>query len=558
MKNVKKRILTAAVLLCALGIYYYVALPAISIHSMDFWIFLIVAVLLFAVGWGISFARKEHLTYYELKKLKNSRTLKWVLALLVLLVAVFLIGLLLSSPVVNAKKYQQLMKVETGEFTADIEELSFDQIPLLDRDSATLLGNRKMGSMVDMVSQFEVDELYSQINYQDRPVRVSPLKYADIIKWLNNNDEGIPAYIKIDMTTQNTELVKLDKGMKYTTSDHFNRNIYRHLRFRYPTYIFNDLSFEVDEEGTPYWICPVKKFNIGLFGGETIGRVVLCNAITGETEDYAIEDAPQWIDRAYSADMLVELYDYYGSLKHGFINSVLGQKDCLKTTDGYNYLAIDDDVWVYTGVTSITGDQSNVGFVLMNQRTMETKFYEVEGATEDSAMSSAEGQVQNLKYTATFPLLLNISGEPTYFIALKDDAGLVKMYAMVNVQKYQIVAVGDTVSECEAAYTDLMYENGISEVQEDDREILTIKAPITKIAQSVVDGNSHYYIMVEGSDDIFDIPVTDFIDIIRYNAGDEVTIEYREGEQTNTVLSLNGVKKPQNKDDKDQTTADGV
>lgn len=558
MKNVKKRILTVAVILCALGIYYYVALPAISIHSMDFWIFLIVAVLLFAVGLGVSFARKEHLTYYELKKLKNSRTLKWVLALLVLLVTVFLIGLLLSSPVVNAKKYQQLMKVETGEFTADIEELSFDQIPLLDRDSATLLGNRKMGSMVDMVSQFEVDELYSQINYQDRPVRVSPLKYADIIKWFNNNDEGIPAYIKIDMTTQNTELVKLDKGMKYTTSDHFNRNIYRHLRFRYPTYIFNDLSFEVDEEGTPYWICPVKKFNIGLFGGETIGRVVLCNAITGETEDYAIEDAPQWIDRAYSADMLVELYDYYGSLKHGFINSVLGQKDCLKTTDGYNYLAIDDDVWVYTGVTSITGDQSNVGFVLMNQRTMETKFYEVEGATEDSAMSSAEGQVQNLKYTATFPLLLNISGEPTYFIALKDDAGLVKMYAMVNVQKYQIVAVGDTVSECEAAYTDLMYENGISEVQEDDREILTIKAPITKIVQSVVDGNSHYYIMVEGSDDIFDIPVTDFIDIIRYNAGDEVTIEYREGEQTNTVLSLNGVEKPQNKDDKDQTAADGV
>ncbi len=558
MKNVKKRILTVAVILCALGIYYYVALPAISIHSMDFWIFLIVAVLLFAVGLGVSFARKEHLTYYELKKLKGSRTLKGVLALLVVLVTVFLIGLLLSSPVVNAKKYQQLMKVETGEFTADIEELSFDQIPLLDRDSATLLGNRKMGSMVDMVSQFEVDELYSQINYQDRPVRVSPLKYADIIKWLNNNDEGIPAYIKIDMTTQNTELVKLDKGMKYTTSDHFNRNIYRHLRFRYPTYIFNDLSFEVDEEGTPYWICPVKKFNIGLFGGETIGRVVLCNAITGETEDYAIEDAPQWIDRAYSADMLVELYDYYGSLKHGFINSVLGQKDCLKTTDGYNYLAIDDDVWVYTGVTSITGDQSNVGFVLMNQRTMETKFYEVEGATEDSAMSSAEGQVQNLKYTATFPLLLNISGEPTYFIALKDDAGLVKMYAMVNVQKYQIVAVGDTVSECEAAYTDLMYENGISEVQEDDREILTIKAPITKIAQGVVDGNSHYYIMVEGSDDIFDIPVTDFIDIIRYNAGDEVTIEYREGEQTNTVLSLNGVKKPQNKDDKDQTTADGV
>ena len=403
-----------------------------------------------------------------------------------------------------------------------------------------ILGNRKMGSMVDMVSQFEVDDWYSQINYQDRPVRVSPLRYASLIKWFTNQKEGIPAYIKIDMATQNTELVKLKDGMKYTTSDHFNRNIYRHLRFRYPTYIFNELSFEVNDEGVPYWVCPVKKYNIGLFGGVTIGRVVLCNAITGETEDYAIQDVPEWIDRAYSADMLVELYDYYGSLKHGYFNSVLGQRDCLKTTTGYNYLAIDDDVWVYTGVTSVSGDQSNVGFVLMNQRTMETKFYAIEGATEDSAMSSAEGQVQNLKYKATFPLLLNISGEPTYFIALKDDAGLVKKYAMVNVQKYQIVAIGDTVSECEEVYTDLMYENGIKVVAEDTREIQTITAKITKIAQGVIGGNSHYYVMLEGSEEIFDVSVVDFIDIIKYNVGDEVTVEYKQGEECNTVMSLNG------------------
>ena len=223
----------------------------------------------------------------------------------------------------------------------------------------------------------------------------------------------------------------------------------------------------------------------------------------------------------------------------GVLNSVLGQKDCLATTDGYNYLAIDDDVWVYTGVTSITGDQSNVGFVLMNQRTMETRFYEVEGATEASAMASAEGQVQNLHYTATFPLLLNISGEPTYFIALKDDAGLVKMYAMVNVQKYQIVATGDTVSECEEEYTRLMYQSGIKEVEEDTREIQTVTGAVTKIAQAVVEGNSHYYLMIEGSDEIFDVSVADYIDVIRYNVGDRVTIEYKAGEETNTVLSVN-------------------
>ncbi len=537
MKSIKTKLLIALTVIIVLGVYYYVTLPAINIHSSETWFFLIILGLLAAAA----FVRRKRLNRYNIGE---SKGLKVILGIVGLILVVYLVGALLSSPIINAKKYQQLMNVESGEFTKDIEELSFDQIPLLDKDSAELLGDRKMGSMVDMVSQFEVDSLYSQINYQDRPVRVSPLRYASLIKWFTNQGEGIPAYIKIDMATQNTELVKLDQGMKYTTSDHFNRNIYRHLRFRYPTYIFNDLSFEVDEEGTPYWICPVKKYNIGLFGGETIGRVVLCNAITGETEDYAIEDAPQWIDRAYSADMLVQLYDYYGTLKHGFFNSVLGQKDCLKTTDGYNYLAVEDDVWVYTGVTSITGDQSNVGFVLMNQRTMETKFYEVEGATEASAMSSAEGQVQNLHYTATFPLLLNISGEPTYFIALKDDAGLVKKYAMVNVQKYQIVAIGDTVSQCEENYTTLMYENGIKQTPEDTRDVLSITAAITKIAQGVVDGNSHYYIMVDGSEAIFDIPVVDFIDIIRYDVGDEVTIEYKEGEQSNTVLSLNGVEKP--------------
>ena len=521
------------ILLAIAAIYYYVSIPAVNIHSAQTWFFVMTLFVVLIIYYAV----RKRVTRVELG---TNKILRSMIGLLVVFGIVYLAGSVLSSPIINAKKYQKLMKVEPGEFSKDVKELSYDRIPLLDKDTAALLGDRKMGSMVDMVSQFEVDELYSQINYQDQPVRVSPLKYASVIKWFTNMREGIPAYIKIDMATQNTELVKLSEGMKYTTSDHFNRNIYRHLRFNYPTYIFNDLSFEIDEDGVPYCICPVKKYNIGLFGGTTVGRVVLCNAITGETKDYAVEDVPQWVDRVYSADLLVELYNYHGTLKHGFFNSVLGQKDCLNTTDGYNYLAIDDDVWVYTGVTSITGDQSNVGFVLMNQRTMETKFYEIEGATESSAMSSAEGQVQNLHYTATFPLLLNISGEPTYFIALKDDAGLVKKYAMVNVQKYQIVAIGDTVSECEESYTNLMYKNGIKTEAEDTRSVDTLTAKITKIAQGVIDGDSHYYIMLEGSDEIFDVSVVDFIDIIRFNVGDEVTVEYKKGKQVDTVLSLNG------------------
>ena len=538
MKKTKMKVLTVIGLILLAGIYYYVKLPAINIHAAGFWTFLLVVIAALAV---IYIGKKK---LFRKEDIKQSGIAKGLIGLFVLIGVIYLGGTLLSSPIINAKKYQKLLTVEEGDFQTDIKELSFDQIPLLDRESATLLGNRKMGSMVDMVSQFEVDELYSQINYQDKPVRVSPLRYANVIKWVTNQAEGIPAYIRIDMTTQSTELVMLDEGMKYSTSEYFNRNIHRHLRFRYPTYIFGELSFEIDDEGVPYWVAPVKKFNIGLFGGETVGRVVLCNAITGETTDYAIDEVPEWIDHAYDPDLLIQLYDYYGTLKHGFFNSILSQKDCLKTTDGYNYLAIDDDVWVYTGVTSVNEDQSNVGFVLMNQRTMETKFYEVEGATENSAMSSAEGQVQNLHYTATFPLLLNISGEPTYFIALKDDAGLVKKYAMVNVQKYQVVAIGDTVSKCEENYLELMRENGI---ETDDsaaaKETKTITGTITRIAQGVVEGDSHFYVMVEGSDEIFDVSVVDFIDIIKYDVGQEVTMEYREGEKTNVVLSLNGEEK---------------
>lgn len=530
MKKTTK-LVGALVLIVAACIYYYAALPAVNIHSMDLWLFFMIII---AVILGI-YVKKKRYGWFEVKASKGVRS---ILTILILVVLICGIGNLLSSPIVNAKKYQKLLKVENGEFTKDIEELSFDQIPLLDKDSATILGNRKMGSMVDMVSQFEVDDIYSQINYNDKPVRVSPLRYASPIKWLTNQAEGIPAYIRIDMATQTTELVKLEQGIKYSTSEYFNRNIYRHLRFRYPTYIFNELSFEIDDEGVPYWVCPVKKFNIGLFGGETVGRVVLCNAITGETIDYKIDEVPEWIDRAYSSDLLVQLYDYYGSLKHGFLNSVLGQKDCLKTTDGYNYLAIDDDVWVYTGVTSVSGDQSNVGFMLMNQRTMESKFYAIEGATEQSAMASAEGQVQNLKYRATFPLLLNIGGEPTYFIALKDDAGLVKKYAMVNVHKYQVVGIGDTVSECEAKYQELLLKEGIKKEEEDTREIKTITGKIRKIAQGVVEGNSHFYIMLEGSDAIFDVSVVEFIDVIKYEAGQEITVEYKEGAKANIVLSM--------------------
>ncbi|RDU23973.1 CvpA family protein [Anaerosacchariphilus polymeriproducens] len=530
MKKIRNYIISFILLFIIAFIYYYITLPAINIHSVGFWFFLVLAIAVLLVIYAVKRIKKP-------SALKESKVIRLGIIIIGGIIVVFVIGYVLSSPIINAKKYQNMLKVTTREFTKDIKEISYNQIPILDKDSSILLGDRKMGSMVDMVSQFEADtNHYTQINQNNTPVRVSPLTYASFIKWFSNRNEGIPAYIKIDMATQDTECVTLKEGIKYSDSEYFGRNIYRHLRFQYPTYIFSDINFEVDDEGTPYWICPVKKFTIGLFGGETVGRVVICNAITGETTDLDVKDVPSWVDRVYSSELLISYYDYYGTLKHGFFNSIFGQKDCMKTTNGYNYIALEDDVWLYTGVTSVNSDQANVGFVLINQRTMETRYYSISGAIEDSAMSSAEGQVQHLRYSATFPLLLNIANEPTYFIALKDASGLVKKYAMVDVQKYQLVAIGDTVAACEKEYVKLLNTNGVSNAK--SSSTLTKKGIISKISQGVIEGNTHYYIMLKGSNEIFDIPLLDFINVVSFSEGDQITFEYNKGNSTNTVLSV--------------------
>lgn len=539
------KILLSIILVGIIGfIYYYITLPAINIHSSGFWAFIIVVAVLITVIVGItcfkpgySIAGKSKLSF-DKTSLKGKLFSLCVL-LSIALVLIFIIGNILSSPIINAKKYQKLINIDTNrDFAKDIEQISFDKVPVLDKESAALLASRKMGSMVEYVSQYEIADNYTQINYKNVPTRVTPLKYASIFKWFINRKQGIPAYISIDMTTQNAECVKLKDGIKYSESEHFGRYIYRYLRFHFPTYMFDKINFEIDDNGTPCWICPVKDYTIGLFGGQTIKNVVIVNAINGEFRNYKIKDCPQWVDRVYSSDLLISYYNYYASLKHGYLNTLFGQKDCLEATEGYNYIALEDDVWVYTGVTSVVSDESLVGFVLMNQRTAETRYYSMSGAKEYSAMSSAEGKVQHLKYVASFPLLLNISGEPTYFMPLKDGAGLVKDYAMVNISKYNIVSIGETISECENNYRLQLKENNVDIKNSNDASVPAVTGVIQKISDIVVDGNTHYYLILQGNDHIFDVTVADNINILKYNAGDTITITYTEGKDVSTVLEI--------------------
>lgn len=543
--KLKSHLTALLVTLVVAAVGFYFVLPAISIHNQQLLYHIVFLCIIYTAVFAFCYRKNFTVGILNSKGKLNLKeilsTVKGTVIVAIIALAIWLIGSLVGMVIFNASRYQKLLTVEQGDFQTDVETISYDQIPRLDSASAIKLGDKKLGELSDLVSQFSVDDrYYTQINYQGKPVRVTPLQYVDVFKWMGNTKNGLPGYIMIDMVTQDVSVIRFSDigvgNMKYATTEHFGKNLYRHLRFKYPTYIFEEPNFEIDENGVPYWVCARKSFKIGLYGGVDISGVVLVNAITGESQYYDVADVPTWVDRVYNASLIIEQFDYHGTLRHGFLNSVFGQKDCQITTDGYNYIAMKDDVFMYTGITSVASDQSNIGFILTNQRTKETKFYEIAGAEEYSAMSSAQGQVQNLRYVSTFPLLLNVGNEPTYFMALKDASELVKMYAMVNVAQYQLVATGQTLKECEANYIALITESGLVETPEIQYKEHT--GAITSIKSAVINGNTHYYIMIDGLDKVFLINVSENNKAPLYETGLTVTVKY---EETENVLVYNAM-----------------
>ena len=521
-----RRVLVALLVVAALALAacYWWFHPAINLGSIQVWTWIagICVVVLLVLGVAAAHGPLRGRLYRRLMVLPAAP------------LVCLLLGLVMSQPFFpgNAERYARVLTTTDGVFDEDIEEVDYAEVPVIDRDSAILLGNRAMGSIPEYVSQFEIADTYSQINYQGRPVRVSPLVYADAFKWWANRDAGIPAYVLVDMVTQEATVVRLDQPILYSDSEPLARNVDRHVQLSYPSYMFDQKSFELDEEGTPWWVYPVQRKTIGLFGGTTVARVVLVNACTGETADYAVEDVPTWVDRAYPSDLLIEQYNWSGMYAGGWLNSWLGQEGVVCPTPGtngqlgYNYLAQGDDIYLYTGVTSVTADDSSVGFILVNQRTGESHFYPVAGATEASAMASAEGQLQNLRYQATYPILLNVAGQPTYFVSLKDDAGLVKMFAMINIEQYQSVATGSTVEECQESYLALLAADGLLSDEEAAEASGTrdVSGTVATIAQAVVDGNSHFYVTLEGDETIYDCALPGLLEIVTYRPGDAIAL----------------------------------
>ncbi len=548
------------------GILFYFMLPALNFKSYDLYIYLgaiVASYVVFNALFSNVFGKPEYVPYVKRRAIVPG------IIIAVLLVAVG-IGYLVSCEFFRASSYSKIISVDTdSNFSEDIEEQtadSFSEIPKLDEDTAAQLAARALGALKDIgsVSQFTIAPENSQINYQGKPYRVVPLQYADIIKWLVNTRDGFPGYVMVNMADESTNFVELKDGsIRYSAYEHFNKLLKRHLRFEFPTYLFADATFEVNDDGDPFWICARLDKTIGLFGGTDVIGIVLVDAVSGECIEYSMDqlkDDPnlQWIDRVYDSDLIVQQYNYYGKYQKGFWNSLLGQKDVIKTTDGYNYIAKNDDVWMYTGVTSVTSDQSIIGFVLVNQRTKEADFYNVTGGTEYSAQQAAEGRVMDLGYTATFPLLLNIGGEPTYFLSLKDPKNqIVQQYALINVANYnnnKMGVTGTDLSKCLASYIESLKEKGITvdinpddvvtpgtnEDKTPDTSKLTASGTIADIRTAVMGGESYYYIKLDSNEAYFAIAASKDEGVVILNRGDSVTVTYS-GE--GSIINADSIKK---------------
>ena len=442
----------------------------------------------------------------------------------------------IGSTVFNAESYSKILTVADADFSKDLSEsVGTDSIALMDTASAQMLGDREIGALSDVVSQFNVSYDYTQIDYNGKPVKVSALEYAGFFKWMNNKANGVKGYVTVDPVSMSASFEK-SEGMKYVPSAFFSQDAYRYIWSKYPTLILENLHFEIDEDGKPFYVVSVIEKKIGLFGGKTVSGCIVLDPVSGETTRYEVKDIPKWVDVVFSGDLICEQYNWHGMFQNGYINSMFAKKGCKQVTtyyssdeeemdetpiSDYGYVAKDGDIWIYTGVTSVNGDSSNIGFLLANERTGESRYYSIAGADEKSAMAAAEGEVQEKGYQASFPSLINIDGHPTYIMVLKDSGGLVKLYATVNVEQYNIVTTAATQADCIKKYKAALGIENTENVAETKEATITIAS----IKYIDIDGNTYIY-LIDSDNKIFKAKAASNEDMLLLNVGDKVKISY--------------------------------
>lgn len=439
--------------------------------------------------------------------------------------AVYVAVAIVCSPVANYKAHRNLIgNIEEVDFSSEIKYIDLNQLPTIDKELAGKLADKKLGEIASLGSQVTVGELHLQ-SINGELYYVAPLEHSSFLKWLTNR-EGTEGYIKVSATNQNdvelvTELNGEPVNIKYLDSAYLFSDLRLASYLRDLKAGHTDYTFELDDTGRPYWVVTRYDNAIGISEAKAIGVLVM-DAQTGQAEVYDIENAPKWIDRIQPKSFMNRYINKWGELVHGVFNFT--DKDKLTTTSGMNIIYNDDLCYYYTGITSVGSDESLVGFTLTNTRTGETKLYKTSGATENASMKSAEGKVQQYGYTATFPYLINIQNEPTYFMTLKDSNGLVKQYAMVNVKNYNTVGVGDTLQGTLNKYLEGLTNTSILLEGGNKQEVIT--GEVERIGVVIKDGTSIYDMKLKDNDNIFQVSTETARDAALTTVGDSVEMNF--------------------------------
>lgn len=490
-----------------IGVINYFDLAPWNIHAGSMWIKLFKFSLVICGGLCLIGSHENMLNKENFLARKPMLPLLGIATIIVLII-IFMIS---GCQIFHSEQYKNIVKVKETTAEKAVPNVSdLDTIALMDTDSARQLGDRKIGE-IENFSVFDVASGYTQLNVNNDPVKVSPLVYEGFFKWRKNKDAGVPGYVTVSPTTMKAKYVELDKGMKYVPSAYFSYNIYRKIRHDFPTVMFGWTHFEIDEEGNPYYVSATYKATVGMFGGRVVNGAIITDPVTGKSKKYNLKDIPEWVDIVWDGDLICDLYNLSYKNINGYLNgSIFGASTgCKTTTTDFGYIAKDNDIYIYTGVTSLAKDNSNLGFVVVNSRTGEYKFFASSGANEKSAMNAATGEMQNYNYTASFPSLVNINGQLSYIGVMKDNSGLVKMYYLVNADDYGKVVVKATRDECLSAY---LAKIGSSKAEigesRNDSTVTIPEIPTSKDSDKVSftvsviqyvteDGNTYVYIGTE-------------------------------------------------------------
>lgn len=493
MKNFKSYVISFIIT----AVYAFVKLPVLRI---DFTSLYYVLAMFFVIAGILNMVFDREEQRFTITNKRNFKIAIGILAIAVVLPT------LASTPIIRAKAYRNLLgTVKESEFTKDVSPVNVNEIRIVDEDMAMKLGDKKLGEVpaigsVSKLGKFHIQKVGEKLYW------VAPLVHRDFIKWVTNMG-GTNGYVMVSANDpQDVKLVQKANGedvkIVYQPDAYILQDLHRHVYIKGGmSRGMADYTLEIDDNGKPFWVVSLYEHKVG-FGGANVNGTAIVDTKTGETKFYSIKDTPEWVDRIQPEEFVIDQINSWGVYVNGFINSVISEKGVLKATEGTSLVYGEDDksYW-YTGITSAGGDESTIGFMLVDSRTKEAKLYKQPGATEMAAMKSAEGSVQEKNYEATFPVMYNILGQPTYVSSLKDKAGLVKRVVFVSVEDYNIVGVGRDKAEAMKNYKDALESGGSGlEIDESDEFDKELEGTVKRIAADTKNGNTIYYLTLDTDD----------------------------------------------------------